>query len=406
MKHKNGIKIVDPAARTAMTQMRFQIPAQPADEATKKVLTAASLYYDFKQQRAAVADNVDVPHSPSVLTDERYVYKDFRALSASHLSNRGLDFSTPGVLEAAAPLLYGKTVYPNHEFQDINNWVGVVSNSSWDAAGAASNGVPGINCQIKIDAFLNYRIACGVMMSPPAINAMSLTVWFEFEYSHPELEKEGRFWGLLGEEVEGQIVRLIVTKIIEIWEASLVFLGEDRDAKSIDDGSDDEVDFDDESLAATGIPSPNSNEEKTMKLSKEQKTSLGIEFDGEDVPEAELLKAAESLAAKVADQPADLEELKTQAAAGLKLVDEKRAEVLADAKVAELGAEDKDLDPVVAKTIEEADVTRLQELGAYYKKKIGEKFPQGRSSEEDSLEVDTAAGDAKAGKKLPKVSVH
>jgi hypothetical protein len=46
-------------------------------------------------------------------------------------------------------------------------------------------------------------------------------------------------------------------------------------------------------------PPPNSNEEKTMKLTAEQKKELGIEFDGEDVPETEIFKAAESLAAKV-----------------------------------------------------------------------------------------------------------
>jgi hypothetical protein len=51
---------------------------------------------------------------------------------------------------------------------------------------------------------------------------------------------------------------------------------------------------DDNPPAAGNALPPNSNEEKTMKLTAEQKKELGIEFDGEDVPETEILKAAES----------------------------------------------------------------------------------------------------------------
>src|SRR4051794_3846643 len=110
----NGLS-VSLTGNFAQTSFRVAIPAQAADEAANKVLSEASLYYDFKQQRASIADTVEVPHAPTVLSDERYVYPNFRALSQTHLVNRGLDFSTPGVLEAAVPLLVGKTVYLNHE---------------------------------------------------------------------------------------------------------------------------------------------------------------------------------------------------------------------------------------------------------------------------------------------------
>jgi hypothetical protein len=106
-----------------------------------------------------------------------------------------------------------------------------VSNVAWDETGDQFGGVPGINAEYKIDALMNPRIARGLLMDPPAIHSTSMTVLFEFEFSHPDLVEQGRFWQLLGDEVEGSIVRLIVTKIQEYWEASLVFPGADRFAK-------------------------------------------------------------------------------------------------------------------------------------------------------------------------------
>ena len=399
----NGIHI-DPDKKRAQTNMRFQIPSQVADEASKKVLSNASLWYYGNNPRSSVNDNVPVPTGSPVITDERYVNATFRGLSQIYLPNRGLDFAKAGVLKAGVELLKGKTVYTNHDFTDVNNWVGVVSNAFWDEAGEKSNGVPGINCEIKIDAFLNYRIACGVMMTPPAINSMSLTVLFEFEYSHPQLVEERRFWNLLGEEVDGDIVRLIVTKIIDFWEASLVFLGEDRLAKNHGgkpgDKLDDE-DFDDESLSAADPLPTNSNEEKTMKLTKEQKTELGIEFDGDDVPETEILKAAQNLAATNKTlQPANIADLMAKSDLADKLIGDKRTEVIRLAKLAELGAAEGELDAVVSETIKEANFERLQGLQIYYQKKAAEKFPDGgRSSLENSDEVETAGGVKTAAKK-------
>lgn len=397
---KNGIKIENLSKRTASVNMRALIEPQQTDEKTQKVLDTASLWYFGGGKQNTVQDNVPVPAGNPIPTDERYVYATFRGLSQIFLPNRGLDFSSDGVLEAAVGLLKNKTVYPNHDFTDIYNWLGVVSNSFWDAKGEKTGGVPGINCEIKIDAFLNYRVACGVMMNPPAINSMSLTVLFEFDYSHPQLVEERRFWNLLGEEVDGDIVRLIVTKIIDFWEASLVFLGEDRLAKNhggkpnaggdADDDADDTESF---SAANSKLPT-NSNEEKTMKLTTEQKTELGIEFDGEDVPETEILKAAETLAAKNKGfDPANIAALTAKSELADKLLGEKRAEVLRLARVAELGAAEGELDDIIKLTIGDAAYDRLESLHKYYEKKSAEKFPaSGRSSFENSGEIETAGG--------------
>ena len=404
----NGIS-VDPEKKIAQTNMRFQIPTQTTNEETKKVLSEASLWF-FGNPPNSVQDNVPVTQTKPVLTEDRYVNATFRGLSQIFLPNRGLDFSKPGVLEASVDLLKNKTVYPNHDFSNIYNWLGVVSNAYWDAKGEKSNGVPGINCEIKLDAFLNYRIACGVMMNPPAINSMSLTVLFEFDYSHPQLVEEKRFWNLLGEEIDGEIVRLIVVKIIDYWEASLVFLGEDRLAKNHGTKADEEDERTEEtesfSAAHPKLPT-NSNEEKTMKLTKEQKQKLGIEFDGDEVPESEIFKAAEALAAKNKSfDGVDLADLQAKAGQTEKLLTAKRAEVSRLAKLAELGAEEGELDEVVSMQIENADADTLVKLEGYYQKKASDRFPTMlRSSVESNDDVEKAGGVKKKTKQkqLPRI---
>lgn len=413
---KNGIKIENLGKRLASINMRAQIAAQPTSEKTQKVIDTASLWF-FGNAPNSVQDAVQVPTQKPILTDDRYVYANFRALSAVYLERRGLDFSTPGVLEASVDLLKNKTVYPNHNFTDIYNWLGSVSNAVWDAEGEQSGGVPGVNCEIKIDAFLNYRIACGVMMTPPAINSMSLTVLFEFEYSHPQLVEEKRFWHLLGEEIDGEIVRLIVTKIVDYWEASLVFLGEDRLAKHHgtkpsegDDAGDDDGDGVTTSFSAANPALPtNSNEEKTMKIEKAKRTELGIEFDGDDVPETEILKAAETLAAANKQfDGVDLADLQEKAGQAEKLLTAKRAEVTRLARIAELGADEGELDEIVSQQIEVADADKLVKLETYFQKKAAEKFPNRRSSMESSDEVEGAGGVNKQSRSAPakKIGLH
>lgn len=409
MKLKNGVDIVSLEKKQA--RVRMQVPCASArisasEKLAERVLgsRAASLW---GSQNHNSNDNFTFETVTDVLPrDEDYIYVQFRALSQRIVEGQWLDFTTPGVLEEAVALLRGATIYPNHEFWNIEKWLGSVSQTAWDAAGANSGGIPGVNAEYKIDALMNPRIARGLMMRPPAIHSTSLTVLFEFEYSHEDLAKEYKFWSLLGEEVDGHIVRLIVTKIREIWEASLVFQGADRLAKH---QGDEEAADDFESLEAAGedLPTNSKDEVKTMKLTKEQKTELGIEFDGEDVPETELLKAATALAGKVKPfADVDLANLQERAAAGDGYIEQQRTEVTRLAKLAELGAEDGDLDPVVTGTIADANFDKLTGLKAYYEKKAGERFPNGRQSLEDSGAIENAGGLKTETKALPLVSVH
>lgn len=341
--------------------------------------------------------------------DGDYISVNFRALSKVIVPGHWIDWTKDNVLQDATPLFKGATVYANHDFFDINGWLGSVANAAWDETGAVAGGTPGVNCQYKIDALMNPRIARGLLMSPPAIHSTSMTVLFEFEYSHPEMaaENKWKFIDNLGENIDGEIVRFIVTKIVEIWEASLVFQGADRLAKQYDAETGEEVPDDTEDFAdmaarlsagekAAEIPPPSLNEEKTMKLTDAQKTQLGIKVDGDEVPETEILKAAETLATKVTELTQSTEatavaELTKRAEAGDKLVDAKRTEVTRLAKLAELKADDDkaELDEVVTQQIAGADADGLIKLEKYFEKKVAEKFPKGGRS---SLEDPAAAG--------------
>jgi hypothetical protein len=422
MLRANGIEIASFDAMTASIRLRRPtagavIKADAKLEARLAEIAAAS-QWGLNITGTNKQDNFNYRTSADVLPKpEDYITVDFRAISKTIVPGHWIDWSKGSVLKDSLQKLLNQTVYPNHDFTDINNWLGAVSAVEWDEAGEQAENVPGINATYKIDALMNPRIARGLLMKPPAIHSTSMTVLFRFEYSHPEIAAENRwrFFELLGEEVEGEIVRLVVTEILEYWEASLVFQGADRLAKQ---RKDDEEDFADLSAkpAAGPNPPPNSNEEKTMKLTAEKKAELGIEFDGDDVPETEILKAAESLAARSNELTAKVsqfdqvkfEELSAKAAAGDKLVEEKRADVVRLAKIAELGAEEGDLDPAIADTIKEAGVEKLQQLGTYYQKKAADKFPtKGRSSLENDKEIDAAggAGDKSQEEELPEAGL-
>lgn len=375
------------------------IPDGKPDEISEKAFSAASLLY-WETKHGKAQDNVQVPSGSLTLTEDRYVYKNFRALSQIFLHNRGLDFSRPGVLKSAVAKLKGKTIYANHDFRDIDNWRGVIAESYWDEEGANSDGVPGINVRAKVDAFLNYRTACGLMMQPPAINAASCTVFSAVEFSHPELVKDGTFWNKFLEEVDGEIVRLIATEIIEFWEMSFVFMGEDRLAKDLPD---DEPLEDEETQTSARKKSKMSaaskltaTEKTTMKITEEQKTLLGITAEGDDVPEQTVLDAAINLATANKYSPGDIADLSLKATQGDKLLAAKRAEVKNLAKLAEFGADEGTLNTVVVKMIDNADADELTSLEADYRKKVGDKFPtNGQSSLENTQEIEEAG-------KLPK----
>ena len=303
-----------------------------------------------------------------------YIYPLFRALSAVVIPGYWIDFSNPGVLEESVPLLYGQTVYKNHSFYDVERWLGVVNQSVWDAEGAEAGGVSGINAELKIDWKVNPLIARGLLMTPPAIHSVSVTVETEFEYSHPDIVQEDRwkFFDLLGEEVDREIVRFIVTKILSYWEISLVFQGADGLAKGRGVAETERESFEvaarvptlDRAATQTGggspAPPPAATEEnETVKLSAQLKALLGIAHEGDEVPSDVLLPALETIGAR--------------AATGDQLLNASRAECLRLATLAEAGA-DGQLPAALAEVINDAPASQLTSLTQMYREKAAAKF--------------------------------
>jgi hypothetical protein len=89
----------------------------------------------------------------------------------------------------------------------------------------------------------------------------------------------------------------------------------------------------------------------------------------------------------------NIAELQKKAAAADGYIEKQRAEVTRLAKLAELGAEEGELDEVITQSITDADFDRLVKLESYFKKKAGERFPEtARSSQENTGAVEHAGG--------------
>lgn len=408
LKLENGIEIVNLDARRARVRLVARFGAgdiAPDQQLAEKLASAASLWTQQNKQ-----DNFNFANIGDVLPAEGdYINVRFRALSKTLVPGHWLDWSSGNVLKDSVSKLPGTTVYPNHAMWDVNNWLGSVASAEWDEEGAQSEGVAGINAIYKIDALMNPRIARGLLMQPPAIHSTSMTVLFAFEYSHPDIAADDKykFFRLLGEEVDGRIVRFIVTEILDYWDASLVFQGADRLARKHDDDSED---FDDESLSADPkmpqAPAIKERKERTMKLNADQIAALGLKPDSDDVPETAILDRALELARENAQfAGVDLAGLQARAATVDKFVGEKRAEVKRLATLAELGAEEGDLDEFVAQQIEEADYDRLAKMADYYGKRAADRIPSGRTSLEDSDPIENAGG-LKPAADVPAVGLH
>ena len=199
---------------------------QPSTEVIAQ-MTAANLAAKGLQGGAGAPD-VGIDPQPK---DSDYIYPLFRALDAGLIEGYWIDFSDQAVLKAAVPLLEGQTIYTMHGKRsgpwgmreiDINDWIGSINQSIWDDKGDKAGGVPGINTELKVDWTIDPKLARGLLMKPPAVHAVSVTPVFSWEPSHQDLIDQGRFFQLLGETVDDQIVRLVVTEIHKFCELSFV----------------------------------------------------------------------------------------------------------------------------------------------------------------------------------------
>lgn len=177
-------------------------------------------------QGMATPINLAAVENNGGLNPEEYYVTNCRLLSAAVTPYRKFDFTREGVLKSAAPLFDGLTLYANHD-ADVNDWKGMVQEPVWDG----TNTPNGINAKAVFDRTVDPKLARGV--ETRALRSFSVTIWFTYEKSHPDLKN---FYDYLGEEVEGEMVRLIVTQITQAGEVSVVWEGEDPFAKSFNAG--------------------------------------------------------------------------------------------------------------------------------------------------------------------------
>ena len=191
---------------------------------------------DYKQK---VLGNIE----DAIAKPEDFLGFNFRHISACIVGGgswKATEF-TEEVLRAALPMFSKKPSYVNHEMENVNNIIGYTGDLKWIPKRKVNGqDIPGgVEGPIFIDGKLHTDL-CRQLSSPvPQIQSVSITVDFlwkpshEFKNSSNEFD-EYLFRSQVGQIVNGTMVRKIVTKIIEVYETSLVWLGADPFAKILD----------------------------------------------------------------------------------------------------------------------------------------------------------------------------
>lgn len=163
--------------------------------------------------------------------NKKYIYLQGRAISSSLLKGSFyIDFTKENVLKNSVEKLINKPVFANHD-KDVSKWIGKVALAEWDE----ESNPKGINFRIKMPSLDNPNateysksVAKGIMEE--IINSFSVGVVTKLSMSHPEMELE-EFILKQGQEIDGQIVRMIVDEINDYLELSVVYEGRDPNAK-------------------------------------------------------------------------------------------------------------------------------------------------------------------------------
>ncbi len=218
--------------------------------------------------------------------DDEFIYPVFRALSNVIVRpNAPIDFGASLALKQSLSMLVGQTVFPNHEMV-TGDELGVILKAEWVEAKEVklTDGSPftipaGINVTLKLDGKSNPKVARAIMMDPPAIHSVSVTVEFEWEQSHQNLERDD-FMNRLGTYDEvGSLIKRNVTGIKRYHEISLVPHGADPFAQKVGaDGNIVNPDF----ANATYSFSESTNEQEATRVLSSNTSRTELSFKGVD----------------------------------------------------------------------------------------------------------------------------
>jgi hypothetical protein len=202
-----------------------------------------------------------------------YVDFQFRMLSASYIPNADLDFSEPGVLKSAVKMFATK-IYRNHR-TTIEDSVGLTRNPEFDE----SSKIPGVNSTYRF--YKKFAEDIIDRLNVNVIDSTSVGVRFTWRKSHPDMEF-GTFVDMLGDKVNGEIVRLIVTKILSVPEASIVWSGADSNAKRLSENSGNQNQFNHEEIINHGEENMGKIEELESELGSTKASLKTVSAEKED----------------------------------------------------------------------------------------------------------------------------
>lgn len=323
-----------------------------------------------------------------------YVRFRFRAISQRYLGESGyfLDFSRPGVLQNSIPLMLipsrgGSRRVPlkfhrNHSraVQDVIGWVDA---AEWNEDPGEGQSAPGINIEVPIDLMLAPLEIRRLLSNPPLVDSVSISFYGNFEKSHRDMD-DWKFIEMLGRNVDGEIVRIIVTEITDYDHVGLVYEGADEEADVLTSGR-------------VGLQQSRGDE---MELKLDAKTvsalCLALGVDGITNPQ-ELVESVQALAEANAELLKENTTLHVRANAYQTLLATKRDSLKSlIAKV--------DNSSAMLRIVDLADFETLLELETEYGAKLEDKFPmkcqhcgsaslERRSSIEVQPKQEPAAGD-------------
>ncbi|MDI7229175.1 hypothetical protein QMM87_10885 [Leptospira santarosai] len=323
------------------------------------------------------------PHDPSP-ADVPYVEFDFRMLSKAFIECYALDFSKDHVLKNATSLFVPK-IYKDHE-TFVENSIGAALNPTWDD----TKNNEGVNGRFRFFKKFGSSIIERLETDPPLLDSCSVGIQFTFVKSHPQLEN---FYWHLGEEIDGSIVRLVVTKILAVPEVSIVYAGADPNAKRLS------LNHFEQTSSEPGEEQP---KEENMKIKFKVFESLGValetlglEKQGDEVEissekfevvlkqagsKISSLESALSVYAGLTDlekfpagfdHKTNVAKLKELLEEPNRILEESRAQVL---KAYHLVMDGK-TNPTIEAMILKADLEQVKALGDEYGIKLEKKFP-------------------------------
>ena len=210
---------------------------------------------------AILTPNAVEPATAVLDANPDYAEFSFRMLSKVLVECYALDFTRGNVLKDALPLFATK-LFRDHN-TNVKNAIGVSLNPRW----TNTAGVEGVDATFRIFRSLGADMIAALTTDPPVLDSDSCALLYTWVKSHPGMD--GFYWRL-GEEVEDDkgnrsIVRIIITDILAVPEASIVWQGADPNAKR---------------LSYPGASNHSFNEEDTMNIKALLLNKLGVAEHG------------------------------------------------------------------------------------------------------------------------------